>query len=145
MRCRIEEHKRERPKDWETLEAAGNIGNCIKGSIGRAQVVIVDCITLLVNNIFNRYSNQSDEQIDAPLLEKEVEGEINGLIECIEHSDASFFIVTNEVGLGLVPPNKTGRIYRDLLGRANQMLAERADEVYFMVAGLPLIVKSKLH
>jgi adenosylcobinamide kinase/adenosylcobinamide-phosphate guanylyltransferase len=144
MRCRIEEHKRERPRDWRTIEATADIGNCIKQGIGNVRVVIVDCVTLLVSNIFNRYGNQSDEQIDASILEKEVEGEINGLIECIEHSDASFFIVTNEVGLGLVPPNKTGRIYRDLLGRANQMLAERADEVYFMVAGLPLIVKSKL-
>ncbi|MBM4433108.1 MAG: bifunctional adenosylcobinamide kinase/adenosylcobinamide-phosphate guanylyltransferase [Chloroflexi bacterium] len=141
MKCRIEEHKRERPKDWSTIEATADIGNCIKKRIGGARVVIVDCVTLLVNNIFNKYGDQSDEQIDTSLLEKEVESEIKGLVEGIDHSDASFIIVTNEVGLGLVPANKIGRLYRDLLGRANQMLAERADEVYFMVAGLPVKIK----
>lgn len=141
MKCRIEEHKRERPKDWSTLEATANIGSQIEQRIGSARTVIVDCITLLINNIFNRYGNQTDERIDASLLKKEVEREINGLIECIEHSNADFIIVTNEVGLGLVPANKTGRIYRDLLGRANQMLAERTDKVYFMAAGLPVKIK----
>jgi len=142
MKCRIEEHKRERPKDWSTIEVTTHIGSQIKREIGRAQVVIVDCITLLINNIFNKYSHQTDEQIDASILEKEVESEIDGLMECIDHSSASFIIVTNEIGLGLVPANKISRLYRDLLGRANQMLAERANGVYFMVAGLPVRVKS---
>ena len=67
--------------------------------------------------------------------------EVDELVECIDQVDASFIIVTNEVGLGLVPANRLGRLYRDLLGRANQMLAKRADDIYLMVAGLPVIIK----
>ena len=62
------------------------------------------------------------------------------MIECIRDTDASFIIVTNEIGLGLVPADKVSRLYRDLLGKANQTLARCADEVYLMVAGLPVRV-----
>ena len=77
----------------------------------------------------------------ASLLEQKVNNEINELVECINHTDASFIIVTNEVGTGLVPANRVGRLYRDLLGKVNQLLARHADEVYLMVAGLPVQVK----
>ena len=141
MRQRIEEHRRARPTAWNTLELTTHLGSQIAKQIGGAQVVIVDCITLLVSNILGQYTNQTDEQIDAPRIEKSVVSEIIELVECINHTDASFIIVTNEVGMGLVPVNKLGRLYRDLLGRANQLLAERADEVYLMVAGLPIKIK----
>ena len=138
MRHRIEEHQRERPGAWSTLEATTRIGSQIMHKIGGARVVIVDCITLLVNNIFSRHSDQTGEQIDAPLIEEKVTSEISELVECINRIDASFIIVTNEVGMGVVPANKMGRLYRDLLGKANQLLAQQADEIYLMVAGLPM-------
>ncbi|MFC2016422.1 bifunctional adenosylcobinamide kinase/adenosylcobinamide-phosphate guanylyltransferase [Chloroflexota bacterium] len=141
MRQRIEEHQRTRPAAWSTVEVTTHVGNEIQRKIGGAQVVIVDCITLLVNNIFNQYTDQTGEQIDAPPVEKQVTSEICELIECINHIDASFIVVTNEVGMGLIPANKMGRLYRDLLGKANQLLAQRADEVYLMVAGLPVPIK----
>jgi adenosylcobinamide kinase/adenosylcobinamide-phosphate guanylyltransferase len=141
MRHRIEEHKRARPAGWRTLEITTHIGSQIEQKSGGAGVVIVDCITLLVNNIFSQYSDETGEQIDATLTEKRVTEEISELIECINHVDASFIIVTNEVGMGLVPANRVGRLYRDLLGKANQLLAQRADEVYLMAAGLPLQIK----
>lgn len=141
MRQRIEEHQRVRPADWSTLEVTTNVGNEISQKIGGAQVVIVDCITLLLNNIFSQYADQTDEQIDAPLVEQKVTSEIAGLIECLNHLNASFIMVTNEVGLGLVPDNQMGRLYRDLLGKANQRLAQQADEVYLMVAALPVKIK----
>ncbi len=141
MRQRIEEHKRMRPATWNTLEVTKHVGNEISQNIDEAQVVIVDCITLLVNNIFNRYADQASEQIDASLVEKEVISEIGELVECINRIDASFIIVTNEVGTGLVPANRIGRLYRDLLGKANQLLAQQADEVYLMVAGLSVPIK----
>ena len=142
MQNRIEKHQNARPAAWNTLEVTTHIGSQISRKIGGAEVVIIDCITLLVNNIFG---DQTDEQIDAPLIEKRLTTEINELIECINHSNASFIIVTNEVGLGLVPANKVGRLYRDLLGRANQLLAEHADEIYLMVAGLPVQIKPPKH
>ena len=141
MQYRIEEHQRTRPASWRTLEITTHIGRQIEQKIGGAQVVIVDCITLLINNIFGQYSDQTAEQIDAPLIEKALTNEISELVECINQVDASFIIVTNEVGLGLVPANRMSRLYRDLLGRANQTLAEQADEIYLMVAGLPVPIK----
>jgi adenosylcobinamide kinase/adenosylcobinamide-phosphate guanylyltransferase len=141
MRQRIEEHKRRRPAAWGTLEVTTQVGSQILEKIGDAQVVIVDCITLLVNNIFSQCNDQTGKQIDAPLIEKRLMTEVGELIECINRLDAGFIIVTNEVGLGLVPANRLGRLYRDLLARANRMLAQTADEVYLMVAGLPVPIK----
>ena len=141
MRRRIEEHQRTRPSAWSTLEVTTHVGNEILKKIGGAKVVIVDCITLLLNNIFNQYTGQYGEQIDAPLIEKEVTTEISELVECINQVDASFIMVTNEVGTGLVPVSRAARLYRDLLGKANQILAEHADEIYLMVAGLPVQIK----
>ena len=137
MERRIKEHQRTRPSSWSTLEATKRIGRQIEQNIGEAQVVIIDCITLLVNNIFNQYN----DQIDALIIEKEINDEINELVNCINLINASFIIVTNEVGTGLVPANRIGRLYRDLLGKVNQMLAEHAGEVYLMVAGIPLQAK----
>ena len=141
MRHRIEKHQKARPSAWRTLEVTTHVGKEISQKIGEAQVVIIDCITLLVNNVFGQYSHQNTEQIDASLMEKKLTNEIGELVECINQVNASFIIVTNEVGTGLVPANKVGRLYRDLLGRANQILARRADEIYLMVAGLPLPIK----
>jgi adenosylcobinamide kinase/adenosylcobinamide-phosphate guanylyltransferase len=140
MLKRIDKHRRKRPPAWNTLEVTTEVGKNILQKIGDARVVIVDCITLLANNIFSQYSEQG-EQIDAPLIDKRLTAEIEELIECTKKIDAHFIIVTNEVGLGVVPPTRLGRLYRDLLARANQKLAEAADEVYLMVAGLAVPIK----
>jgi adenosylcobinamide kinase/adenosylcobinamide-phosphate guanylyltransferase len=137
MKERIEVHKKSRPSYWTTLEITTGIGRGISENIGDVKTVIIDCITLLVNNIFE----QDEVGLNAARLEKAVMTEIEELLECINRSDARFIIVTNEVGLGLVPPDKASRLYRDYLGRANQMLAARADKVYLMVAGIPLKAK----
>ncbi len=141
MQQRIEKHRKARPADWDTLEATMHVGNRILQKAGEVQVVIVDCITLLVSNIIGQRSDKAGEQIDTSLVEEDVTNEIDELIECSKHINASFIIVTNEVGTGLVPANKIGRLYRDVLGRANQLLAQWADEVYVMVAGLPVKIK----
>jgi len=141
MRQRIEEHKRTRSATWSTLEATRHIGSQIMKKFGGAQVVIVDCISLLVNNIFCQYIDQAGGQIDAPLLEQKITDEISELVDCMVNTGASFIMVTNEVGMGLVSDNMMGRLYRDLLGKANQMLAQHADQIYLMVAGLPLPIK----
>ena len=142
MRQRIEEHREARPATWSTLEVTTHVGSQILKKIDKSQTVIVDCITLLVNNIFSQHTDLIGEPIDTPLIEKEVMAEVGELVDCINQANASFIIVTNEVGLGLVPDKRMGRLYRDLLGRANQILAQHVDEVYLMVAGLPLRVKS---
>jgi len=141
MRQRIDKHRKARPPQWRTLEATEHLGNRITQEAGVAGIVMVDCITLLVSNIFSRHSEQDLEQIEESVLEEEVAAEINELITCVKKVDAGFIIVSNEVGLGLVPDNHIGRLYRDLLGKVNQMLAQCADEVYLLVAGLPLKIK----
>jgi adenosylcobinamide kinase / adenosylcobinamide-phosphate guanylyltransferase len=141
MRLRIEKHKRDRPVGWRTLEVTTGIGNSIQSEIEEEQMVLIDCITLLVSNLFSRYTEQEFDTIQDSVLEKQVVSEIDQLLKCLKTVDSSFIIISNEVGLGLVPGNRMGRLYRDFLGRANQMLAQNADEVYLMVAGIPLRVK----
>ena len=141
MRDRIEKHKQSRPAAWRTLEVAVDIGKEIETAIKDEQVVIVDCITLLINNIFCRYEKSQLEKITAPEMEAEVESETGGLVACMQKVGASFIVVSNEVGLGIVPDNRLARLYRDILGRTNQKIAEKCDEVYMMVAGIPLRVK----
>lgn len=141
MKKRIEMHRKLRPPVWVTIEATTCIGRRIKENIGQAQTVIIDCVTLLINNIFKEY----DDKTDADLAEKEVMAEIKEITDCIDGSEARFIIVSNEVGLGIVPADRVSRLYRDLLGRANQVLAAHADEVYLLVAGIPVAVKEAAH
>jgi adenosylcobinamide kinase/adenosylcobinamide-phosphate guanylyltransferase len=138
MQRRIEAHRRARPSSWQTLEATTQLGKQIPRHIGRARTVVIDCVTLLVNNVFER----SGGEADASRLEKAVEAEIQELLDCVTRSGAIFIIVSNEVGLGIIPADLVSRLYRDALGRANQVLAARADEVYLLVAGLPVRVKT---
>jgi len=134
MQARIEEHRKARPKSWRTLEIPTSIGKEIRKQIGDAEVVIIDCLTLLISNLLT-------DEPDYPEAEKRVINEINELIACMDRLDIRFIIVSNEVGMGLVPETKLGRIYRDLLGKANQLVAQHTGEAYLMVAGIPIKVK----
>lgn len=134
MRLRIEKHKKSRPSNWKTLEAPVDVANVIADSIGDASVVLIDCITMLVSNVMLGIA-------DGKCGESEVLKEIEALISVIESKSATFIVVSNEVGLGIVPDNELSRTYRDFLGRANQLLAQYADEVYLMVAGIPVKIK----
>ena len=154
MASRVAEHKRRRPKNWRTLEIDIKVGQKLQGQIKDADVVLLDCITLLVSNILTKEDakpvcsplagEDEDEGENAeaiPQSERHVVDEIEKLIDCINKHAGDFIVVSNEVGLGLVPDNKLGRIYRDLLGKANQLLAQHASEVYFMVSGIPVKIK----
>jgi len=154
MALRIEEHKRIRPENWRTLEIGIKVGRQLEGHIGDAEVVLLDCLTLLVSNILMKEDRkpfsspltgedegEGESSKAIPGAEKQVSAEMEELLECIEKHESNFIVVSNEVGLGLVPENKLGRIYRDLLGRANQLLAQHASEVYFMVSGIPVKIK----
>ena len=138
MTQRIAQHRQERPTAWRTLEAPHNVGQTIALELGEATVVLVDCLTLLVSNTILRLSESPDPTAAAAA----VQAEIAALLQTCQRSAATYIVVSNEVGLGLVPDNPLGRLYRDLLGRANQTLAAQAEAVYFMVAGLPVEVKA---
>lgn len=135
MRQRIAQHRASRPSSWRTLEVLTGAGEAILREVGDAQVVLLDCLTILLANLWR----QGEEDLE---LERRAEAEVEGLLKAVRTLALPFIVVSNEVGMGLVPDNPLGRIYRDLLGRANQRLAQRADEVYFMVAGLPAKLKA---
>ena len=135
MQARIEAHRRARPRHWRTIEATVGLGREIAGKVGEAQVVVIDCLTLLVSNLLL----ENPEPVAA---EERVRREVEDLVACVRTAAATFIVISNEVGLGLVPDNAVGRLYRDLLGTANQRMAAEADEVYLMVAGIPLRVKA---
>jgi adenosylcobinamide kinase/adenosylcobinamide-phosphate guanylyltransferase len=141
MRLRIEKHKQERSANWRTLEATHNIGRRLEAAYRGEDLVIIDCITLLVTNLICQVPEDQYDAVDASTLENQVTAEIKDLQDCLQKINASSIIVSNEVGLGVVPAYRIARIYRDILGRANQLLARAADEVYLMVAGIPLRIK----
>ena len=135
MHTRIETHKRSRSPTWKTLETPKDVARALGKKIGDTDVVIIDCVTLLVSNLMGR------RNIKAETLEKRVTTELEELVAFMGTREVHFIIVSNEVGLGVVPAYPAGRVYRDALGMANQMLARNADEVYFMVAGIPIPLK----
>jgi adenosylcobinamide kinase / adenosylcobinamide-phosphate guanylyltransferase len=137
MSARIQAHKQKRLPHWQTLEIPTGVGQALMSQTSRADVILLDCITLMVSNLIMEASPNVDEP-DEKASAARVEAEISQLLAAIQNGAADWIIVSNEVGMGLVPPYPLGRIYRDLLGWANQRLASKADEVYLMVAGIPM-------
>ncbi len=137
MRQRIEAHKGKRPPQWRTLELPMDVGARLLAEKPRADVVLLDCITLLISNLLLKAAGDVD-QPDEEAARAAVEGEIEKLLKGIEEIPAHWLVVSNEVGQGVVPAYPAGRLFRDLLGWANQRLAEKADEVIWMVAGIPV-------
>jgi len=137
MAARIENHKQERPSHWQTLEIPLNIGQTWQQQQIEADIVLLDCLTLLVTNVLMAVNPDLDV-IDEEASNTAVLTEIEALKTAVAAGSAHWLIVSNEVGLGLVPPYPLGRIYRDTLGRANQHIARAADNVYFMLAGMPM-------
>ena len=138
MRTRIQKHKTERPAHWETLELPLNITPSV--SQIKSDAVILDCVTLWATNLMMQFVK--DDLVDETPYLNAIQNEIEELLAIIQNTNQNWFIVSNEVGLGLVPPYQMGRVYRDGLGWANQRIAKEADTVLFMVAGLPMTIKS---
>ena len=137
MSKRIDVHINSRPQSWETIEIPLNISKSFKKKHQKFDTVIVDCINLLASNALLKLpQNSTQKESDKAIL-----FQIEDLLNQYKNSSATWLIVTNEVGLGLVPPYKLGRLFRDSLGRANQKLAKISDEMIFMVSGIPLYIK----
>lgn len=146
MTSRIAKHQAARPAAWRTLEAPSLVSPSLASVLLDTQVVVLDCLTLLTSNAllaaagFTEVPGSFDQARDTE-AEARVEAEVAALLDAYERGSATWIVVSNEVGLGLVPDNALGRTYRDALGRANQRVAAAADRVVFLVAGLPLRLK----
>jgi adenosylcobinamide kinase/adenosylcobinamide-phosphate guanylyltransferase len=145
LKLRISKHRGRRPSDWHTIEeplmVSQQVLNLPKVAAGRG-VCLIDCLSLFVSNLLLSIPAglSSSEALSA--LEDNVLKEIDALLSAIKsRTDYAFVIVTNEVGLAVVPEVQLARIYRDLLGLANQKAAEMASTVYICFAGLPLKLK----
>lgn len=144
MRERVRRHQEERPAHWSTLEASRLVAPVLTEHLRLAResghpyaVILLDCLTLLASNVLLGLPEEStQDEVTAAVL-----AEVDALLAVREQSDAAWIIVSNEVGMGVIPPTRLGRLYLEALGRANQRVAAAANEVVLMVAGLPWRLK----
>jgi adenosylcobinamide kinase / adenosylcobinamide-phosphate guanylyltransferase len=134
---RIQQHRAARPVHWETLEIPLGIASHVRQV--KSDMVILDCLTLLVSNLLMQFV--TDDRVDEARFSAAVQNEVTELLAVIGEQEQHWIIISNELGLGLVPPYQMGRVYRDWLGWANQQLAREADKVILMVAGIPTVIK----
>ena len=141
---RVKKHRAQRPASWATLEAFWNFDTIeTRSDFQKADAVLLDCMGFMLNNIMY-YSNIDWEHLplsDMQRVEDRMIDELSALMGACRRCDKTLALVTNEVGMGLVPADRSSRYYRDILGRANRTAAEEADQVCFMVSGIPLWVK----
>jgi len=130
MAERIANHKKERGVEWETSEEALHLGPAVRNISATHDAVIIDCLTIWLSNLL----------CDGPDVEQEQADFLDSL-RSIEDTATHLFIVSNEVGMGIVPENALARMFRDMAGKLNQQVAQIADEVFLVAAGIPLRIK----
>jgi adenosylcobinamide kinase/adenosylcobinamide-phosphate guanylyltransferase len=130
MSIRIERHKATRSSDWETVEVPADLAKWFNANTHGYQAIVLDCLTLWLSNLRGRC-----------LGDLAVSEATKDLLGAIRKTKARVVIVSNELGLGLVPATKPVRAFRDLAGRVNQQVAAEADEVYLTISGIPVRLK----
>jgi adenosylcobinamide kinase/adenosylcobinamide-phosphate guanylyltransferase len=144
MADRVAKHKAQRPASWHTIEMYDDFPSIINvNEFKDCSVFLLDCITIMITNImFDQsvdYDNCSSQTLD--VVESTVFSEIRNLLDVMGKNDKTLIMVSNEVGMGIVPSYRLGSIFRDIAGRVNQFLAVEADEVYNIICGLPQKLK----
>ncbi len=134
---RIARHQRDRKgKGWQTVEEERDIAGFFRETV-ETKLYLLDCLTLWVNNLMYRAKQEKQ-----PFGEDEMVAELRLLLDAVRMSSATVICVSNEVGMGIVPDNPTARLYRDLVGRCNRLVAEAADRVVFVSCGIPMDIKN---
>lgn len=137
MQARIAEHRRRRPAGWETVEAFSGLPDMVAAALAGGATVLVDCLTVYISNLLLTGGLDAGSG-----LGHQVDAEIDRLIgSCGNGHGSGLIIVSNEVGMGIVPENGLARAFRDIAGRANQRLAAAADAAYLCVSGIPVKLK----
>lgn len=146
MEKRIEIHRGSRPEGWDTIQLEATSGAPVLPK--EVDVAILDCFTVYLYGLMASVGldwkvEDEDQMAEEEVLERceTVEAEAIKTIEALKESVPRLVVVSNEVGMSLVPPFRLGRIFRDIAGRLNQRVAEEADEVFIMIAGLPVRLK----
>jgi adenosylcobinamide kinase / adenosylcobinamide-phosphate guanylyltransferase len=134
MHAKIERHKKDRPKDWLTVEEPLELAKVLAEHEVDCDMVVVDCLTIFVANLMEAEGENSAA----------IDRRIEALCESLRTVQCTVVLVSNEVGSGVHPVSPLGRAYCDLLGEVNQRVARIADDVVLMVAGLPLALKGHL-
>ncbi|NIA08380.1 MAG: bifunctional adenosylcobinamide kinase/adenosylcobinamide-phosphate guanylyltransferase [Nitrospiraceae bacterium] len=130
MKARIERHQAERGDNWQTIEEPINVATAIHTYDSKDTVVLIDCLTLWLNNLFMKYGRNQDA----------IDQAIEDLVQRLAHIQGVAVIVSNEVGMGIVPDDSLSRRYRDTLGYLNQQIAHLARKVVFTLAGIPMVL-----
>ena len=130
MRDRVARHQQDRGPEWETIECPLDISGAIRQTAAKDTVVLVDCLTLWMNNI-----------LAETVVQDNIEVYINELQVSLKAVPGTVILVTNEVGCGIVPADRISRLFRDMTGLANQRTAATADRVIWMVSGVPVVIK----
>jgi len=130
LKKRVALHKNDRPKHWKTIEEGADLQKAIARIDPHCNGAILDCITFYISNLM--FSGHKEQKIKT---------ELSKLINRLSDLKFPVIVVSNEVGSGVVPPTKSGRIFRDLVGFANQLLAGKSKKAYLMASGIPLVLK----
>ncbi|BEP28707.1 bifunctional adenosylcobinamide kinase/adenosylcobinamide-phosphate guanylyltransferase [Helicovermis profundi] len=144
MKDRIKKHKESRPKHWNTYELYKDIYKEIKNITKDCDTILLDCITILVTNLMFDFDQVDYEKCSRNIIdeiEKYIKDQVVKLINEIRKTNVKAVFVTNELGMGIVPENRLSRIYRDIAGRINQVIAQNADDVYLLVSGVEIKIK----
>jgi len=134
MEERIERHRRNRPTEWQTLEVPIELDAAISTLHENTEIAVVDCLTLYISNLMTHTRGEVAE----------IEAHTNRVYRALENARNPIVLVSNEVGSGLHPLTQSGRLYCDLLGELNQQVAQLAEAVIFMKAGIPVPIKGRL-
>ena len=142
MTQRILEHRSSRPDHWRTWEGYRDLATVLTQQVATEEAVILECVTTLITNLlFDLAGDTPVEEMDFAALEVGIQQEITALLEACKQCQAPVYLVTNELGMGIVPENRLARHFRDIAGRVNQRLAAAASEVYLLVSGLEVKIK----
>ncbi len=140
LRARIETHRTERPAHWRTIEEPLDVTDAVRSEARTGDFVVLDCVTLWVSNVLLTHVRDVDEIAPEPasVAARDVGGRVDAFVAWACGFDGDVAVVSNEVGLGVVPAYPLGRLFRDALGSANAAIARRAERVYQVNAGLVL-------
>lgn len=137
MEFRVQLHKERRPADWQTFEAPLDAHKAVQQAAESCDMLLFDCLTVYMSNLLCSLDSLDNSAENYALVKEKC----HALIEVAQASDSTLLVVTNEVGDGIVPDNHLAREFRDLAGLANQLLAEAAERVYLVTAGIAVDLK----